>query len=78
MNADYHLVPEGHLYCLKIVKLIRQFKGTKTEKMRIIGVVTTFMIQELYKTHKKQQEIASLMADATIKAIFDLQEEQSK
>ena len=72
-----HIPSERELYVLKIINMIQKFNKTERDKMMMIGVLTTTMIQILYSDPKEQMEMARAMAKGLVEAMDDIQKENS-
>lgn len=72
-----HITSERELYVLKIIEMIQNFNETERDKMIMIGVLTTTMIQTLYSDPEEQMEMAQLMAKGLVEAMHDIQKENS-
>ena len=72
-----HIPSERELYVLKIINMIQKFNKTERDKMMMIGVLTTTMIQILYSDPEEQMEMARAMAKGLVEAMDDIQKENS-
>jgi hypothetical protein len=77
-NTMSHSKSERDVFAFMIVSMINKFNRTDTDKMLMIGVIATAMIQSLYEDSKDQMVMAKAMAKGIVKATEEIQKENKK